>query len=311
MSEAATDAGRARLAVLIPTHNRPETLGRALASVWAQTVLPDEVIVVDDASDVPVSNAIFAGVPDGVRTLVLRNDVPLGANGARNRGLKEASSDYVAFLDDDDEFMAGKVAALHGALGEGGHDVAYHAARMVYDNENVVYDTRVKSEVGFDDLLVGNAVGGTPVGCIGRAFALDIGGFDTQLPALQDWDLWLRAARAGARFRAIAETLTLCHVTTDTPGISMSIDNIERALEMIDAKFAADLARLTPEQKRKRERTDAVRLAYRHALTGRRFEAAKAFVRGGIGARSPSLFAAAGVSLLGIKYLAMARQRGG
>jgi len=273
----------------------------------AQSELPDEIIIIDDGSSPPVSLEGLSR-PTSIRIELVRHDMPRGASAARNLGIRHAISQYVAFLDDDDEFLPEKIACLRDFLRSTPVDIVHHGARIVYDNEGISYETRVHSGFDFDDLLVRNLVGGTPVGCVKRESILAIGGFDESLPALQDWDTWLRAAHKGAHFGAIDAPLTICHSSTGQPGITMSLDNVRKALALIDAKFADELARLPPRQRRLRHRTDATRLAYRYSLTGQRLAAAGAFLRGAVAGRSPSLLVAATLSLLGFRYLAKARQ---
>lgn len=85
--------------VVIPTHDRADLLGRAVASVLGQTVTDLEVIVVDDAGSVPVA------VPPDPRVRVVRRSVNGGAGACRNTGVELATGRYVAFLDDDDTWV--------------------------------------------------------------------------------------------------------------------------------------------------------------------------------------------------------------
>jgi len=85
--------------IVVPTHDRPELLERAVASALAQTVRDIQVVVVDDGSTRPVRLS-----PDP-RLEVVRNPHPLGASAARNRGLKLAAGPWVTFTDDDDELL--------------------------------------------------------------------------------------------------------------------------------------------------------------------------------------------------------------
>jgi glycosyltransferase involved in cell wall biosynthesis len=87
------------VSVVIPCHGG-ETLGRALDSVFAQTLPPLEIIVVDDASPTPVT-------ADGVRVLRLERNV--GPAEARNAGWEAARGTYVAFLDSDDAWHPRKL----------------------------------------------------------------------------------------------------------------------------------------------------------------------------------------------------------
>lgn len=85
------------ISVVVPTHNRPVLLAEALASLRAQDFPDWEAIVVDDASTPPVS-------PDqgDQRIRVVRQDPGRGGAAAKNRGIEEARSGIVAYLDDDD-----------------------------------------------------------------------------------------------------------------------------------------------------------------------------------------------------------------
>ncbi|WP_162527215.1 glycosyltransferase family A protein [Sphingomonas solaris] len=100
-----------RFAVVIPLHNKGSEIGAALASVLAQTLPADEIVVVDDAStdDGP---AIVAACADP-RLLLLRRAVP-GAGGyaARNAAAAAASAQWIAFLDGDDLWHPDHLAAL-------------------------------------------------------------------------------------------------------------------------------------------------------------------------------------------------------
>lgn len=97
------------LTVLIPTHNRPDLLKRAVASALAELPAGAEVLVIDDASTVPASE-VLAGWDTRLR--VLRNSGLRGAAGARNFGVSEALGEIILFLDDDDELLSGYAARV-------------------------------------------------------------------------------------------------------------------------------------------------------------------------------------------------------
>ena len=93
----------ASVSVVIPVFEARETLKAALASVAAQTLQPLEILVVDDASPVPPD------VPAPARTL--RAPRNRGPAAARNLGIAAARGRFVAFLDADDLWLPGKLAA--------------------------------------------------------------------------------------------------------------------------------------------------------------------------------------------------------
>ena len=86
----------ATVSVVIPAHDAERTLGAVLAALAGQEAPPDEVIVVDDASTDGTAEIAEQG-----GATVLRNERPLFAGGARNRGWEAASGDAVVFLDSD------------------------------------------------------------------------------------------------------------------------------------------------------------------------------------------------------------------
>jgi glycosyltransferase involved in cell wall biosynthesis len=114
------------VAVVIPTHNRPELLAVAVGSVLSQQ-LPADVtvrpVIVDDASDPPAAEAL-GELADAV--VIVRNDTPRGPAAARNQGASAIDADLVAFLDDDDRWLPGKVQACLSAFN------AYPDAALVF-----------------------------------------------------------------------------------------------------------------------------------------------------------------------------------
>jgi glycosyltransferase involved in cell wall biosynthesis len=91
------------VSVVIPTHDRHDLVGRAVASALAQTEPSVEVIVVDDASDPPVSD------PADPRVRLVRLERNAGVAATRNAGLREARGRWVTFPDDDDRLLPGMV----------------------------------------------------------------------------------------------------------------------------------------------------------------------------------------------------------
>jgi glycosyltransferase involved in cell wall biosynthesis len=95
------------VSVIIPTYNRGDLIGRAIASVIAQTYQNLEIIVVDDASTEDIAQAI-AHIDDP-RLRSIRHETNLGGSAARNTGIKAAQGEFVAFLDSDDTWLPHKL----------------------------------------------------------------------------------------------------------------------------------------------------------------------------------------------------------
>ena len=119
------------VSVVIPTHGRPEFLRRAVQSVVEQAYAGeiDVLVVVDGSEPVELEQPALPG--RRVRTLA--NSRKRGPLGARNTGLLAAEADVVAFLDDDDEFLPGKLARQVELLRSGAADVVFTGVRYVAD----------------------------------------------------------------------------------------------------------------------------------------------------------------------------------
>ena len=102
------------ISLVMPTYNRRATIGRAIASVRAQTHADWELVIVDDGSTDDTASAV-AAFPDA-RIRLVREPQNLGVTAARNRGLDEARGDFIGMLDSDDEIVPHALATLLGAL---------------------------------------------------------------------------------------------------------------------------------------------------------------------------------------------------
>lgn len=183
--------------VVVPTRNRSHLLATTLRSVLRQRDVDVEVIVVDEAStdDTP---AMLAALADA-RIRVVRHDTPLGVSTARNRGAAEARGEWVAFLDDDDLWAPNKLASQLQAARTAGRDWAYTGSVNFVGRYHVVYGApplppdRIVAALRTYNAIPG---GGSNV-IVRRTTLLRAGPFDTRLRNTEDWEMWLRLAKAG------------------------------------------------------------------------------------------------------------------
>ena len=98
---------------VIPTFNRRQHVGRAIASVLAQKRPPEEIVVVDDGSTDGTADYVRAEFGHAVR---VAEQVNGGVSAARRRGVLEAQGEWIAFLDSDDEWLPGRSEALNRVL---------------------------------------------------------------------------------------------------------------------------------------------------------------------------------------------------
>ena len=238
------------VSVVIPTHNRPDGLAEAVKSIFKQTLLPKELIVVDDGSKPPVSEGVFAGCPTGLIAKLFRNESPKGANNARNRGINEATGEWIAFLDDDDAFFSQKIEVINEfILKNPKADLFYHPAEINLVREKITYTSGTSDASKYKDLvkqlLIRNIVGGTSMVVIRKSSLTDVGGFDETLPAMQDKELYIRLAKNGSQFCHINKALTKYHHDTRAQSITHSQDKAKMAMDLIRKKHAEDFNKLS------------------------------------------------------------------
>lgn len=263
------------ISVVIPSHNRLDELKNAVKSVFDQTILPNELIVVDDGSSKPLDENIFKDAPKNLKCLLLTNKIPKGGNFARNIAINNASSDYIAFLDDDDEFFSQKLEEVTNSIEDNPDaDLFYHTAKILMVNERLFYYSKPlyfkdKEEV-FKNLLIGNFIGGTPMVIVKRQSLIEVGGFNEEMPALQDYELWLRMAKVKMTFKFINKPLTKYNYVTERKTVSKSfkINNIARGL--IRNKFIDDYKKLNKSELAKHEEFIRNNIVHRAILNNQR-----------------------------------------
>jgi glycosyltransferase involved in cell wall biosynthesis len=180
------------VSVIVPTRDRPQLVAGAVRSALDQAGVRVEVCVVDDASAEPVV------LPADERVRLIRLEPPArGPAAARNAGLAATTGELVAFLDDDDVWLPGKLARQVEALVAAGPGTVMVASGFeLWDGERLVASALPPPDLNSGGLLAHPCV--CPSAALARREAIVlVGGFDESLIRVEDWDLWLRLADQG------------------------------------------------------------------------------------------------------------------
>ena len=185
------------VSVIIPTYNRADLLRKSIESVQNQTYEEWEIIIVDDCSTDGTEQVVKEFGDFRIR--YIRNEKNLGAGASRNRGGELARYEYIAFQDSDDVWRCGKLEKqMQYMMNHSEYDMVYCSFLKHYSNGGslVVPNNQIGEREGdmYATLLVNNVIG-TPTVLIRRNVFLECGGFDTELKAIEDWDLAVRVAR--------------------------------------------------------------------------------------------------------------------
>ena len=180
-----------KISVVIPTLNRCFTLPRAIESVLRQTLMPCEVIVVDNGSSDGTLELIKSKYP----TVRILHEKKIGVSAARNRGIKAAQGSWVALLDSDDEWLPNKLQRqIEGYINCGESVRVIHTNEHWRKNNLLVNQMKKHQKTGgniFNQCLLLCCISPSSVMLRHDLFD-DFGYFDENLPACEDYDLWLR-----------------------------------------------------------------------------------------------------------------------
>ena len=207
-----------RVSIVVPTYNRASLLPRCIQSVLEQTYCDFELIIVDDGST--DNTASIVSQFNDPRILYLQQKENMGAQRARNIGIKAAQSELIAFQESDDEWfpenLEKKVDLMRRAPQNIG--VIYSQFYKIHKGgEKVLWppkNIRKLSGNLLEELSRGNFIT-DQAAVVRKTVFSDVGLFDESLPGMQEWDMWLRVAQK-YDFLFIKEPLLITYYTDNS-----------------------------------------------------------------------------------------------
>lgn len=255
------------VSVVLPTFNRLQYLPDTVASVFGQTLTDWELLIADDGSDAD-TRRYLAALEDGVRVRVLRLSHTGIPAAARNAAVREATGEYVAFLDSDDLWAPAKLQRQVESLR------AHPACAWSYTGFDLINGAgaalaarpapRGASGSGWiaEHLLAQRIVIATPSVMVRRETLASAGVFNEMLRVGEDYELWVRLALCNeADF--IDEPLTLVrrHAAHSFDDVTC-LESFLRALEIVRHSDVSDRQKALVDERRAMV---CARLAYAHA----------------------------------------------
>lgn len=186
-----------KVSVIIPAYHHAEFIGAAIDSVLAQTYRDFEIIVVNDGSPDDTEEVLRLYIESGqIRYIRQENQGPAVA---RNRGVKMAEGELIAFLDDDDQLLPDKLEWQVACLEKS--DAVMVVGTSLLQGASNKPSWRSRSQV-YDVLTLADFFKGNPVGSPGqtlirKADLVRAGGFDVAIWGADDLDLWMRLSQVG------------------------------------------------------------------------------------------------------------------
>jgi len=228
-----SDTHAQSISVVVPAYNAVRTLPATIASIGSQSVAPLEVIVVDDGSK--DDTAELAGSL-GARVVVQAN---AGHAAARNTGIAVAEGRYVAFLDADDLWLPDKLERQLDEIGRNpGIRALQTGAARIDDELQLLWIepcTRSDDQL-WDTLYFRNMPALMSTLMVERSLLEEVGGFDSSLVILQDWDIAIRLALRG-QLHSLPDVLSAYRYFGTSQSANVNI-HVEPGLRVLEKAFA-------------------------------------------------------------------------
>ena len=238
-----------QISVIIPLYNKEAEIERTLLSVINQSLQPREIIVVDDGStdsSADIVRRIIERYPEHNIRLVSQTNA--GVSAARNRGIEEATGEYIALLDGDDCYLTGYIAEVCRLM-------TYYPASDCFSTafDIVNHDKRIAAPCPEHEGEINPAVeamlGGYPIipstATIRRSTLQAIGGFPAGMRMGEDQWVWVRLMQHGAKF--CFSPMSLVRYSRTASNRSAAIYRSEQSEHSIAELYNPDGDRLTNE----------------------------------------------------------------
>jgi glycosyltransferase involved in cell wall biosynthesis len=226
-----------KISIIIPTYNSEDTIKETVASVQQQSFTDWELIIIDDGSLDNTIDVVKNIAEPRIKLFVYENG---GVGTARNRGITQATGEFIAFLDADDLWTCDKLASQIEALNQNHQaKVAYSWTNFVNEDGKFLFSGEALDYQGniYQHLLLTNfLVSGSNI--LVRRDALQVvTGFNPDLPYVADWDFYLRLAR-NFDFVVVPKYQILYRQSVNS--MSSKIEEVKQeSLQIIDEAFQA------------------------------------------------------------------------
>ena len=230
-----------KVSAIITTYKRiPQMVKRAAESVLNQTYKNIELIIVDDSpSDYELREEVKEMAESlGERVRYIQHEENKGACAARNTGIQASNGEFIGFLDDDDEWLPEKTEKQLEKFTDERVALVYCGHYEVDGVKKIkrMYDAVYMSGEVFEQLIYGNYIGSNSFPLIRKNVLVELGGFDVNLKAAQDFEMWLRIAKR-YRIDYVDEPLVNYYIHGGEQITKNSLGRAEAFLRIIDLNY--------------------------------------------------------------------------
>ncbi|WP_404427716.1 glycosyltransferase [Ureibacillus chungkukjangi] len=228
------------ISCIITTYNRPVSiLKRAIHSIKEQTYKDIEIIIVNDYPQDYILEIAIKNLINEYRDLniaYISHEYNKGACAARNTGIDIAAGEFIAFLDDDDEWLPGKLETQIKYFTSNDIGLVYCDNYIISKSGKSLHKNvpKTSEESKLKNLLLANFIGSTSFPLLSKTAVLESGKFDEKLKSAQDLDLWIRIAE---RFECVYCELPLVNYYIMNESITTNVQHKIEGYEYFLKKY--------------------------------------------------------------------------
>ncbi|MBL7777872.1 MAG: glycosyltransferase family 2 protein [Chitinophagales bacterium] len=260
-----------KFSIIIPTYNRAHLIGKAIQSVQQQTYTDWELLIVDDGSTDNTKEAVLSFLKDQRIHYIYQQNAERSA--ARNNGIKNATGNYICFLDSDDYYLPQRLELLHQSISHHA-DSRFFYTGICFEKNGLVSKSPIEAYSGGNvfDFLVGNVIG-IPQVCMHRSlFQREL--FNPAISNGEDVELWLRIANYELP-KYLEDQFTIVALDHNDRSVSIKNNGAAHSLKTLLYIFAPDKfgGKISPGIQQARISGCYVQIAYHHIFFKRRLKA--------------------------------------
>lgn len=243
------DEAKSLVSIIVRTCGRPDCLRETLISLRNQTYKNIEIVVVEDGKN--TSEEMIKNEFSDLNIVYRATGTNVGRSKVGNIAMELASGKYLNFLDDDDAFYPDHVSILVNELEKNNYDIVYSTAfetvQNVKSRSPYVYEIKdylIRFHGNFSKVkLYKNNI--TPIQAVmfSKEVFLNCGGFDENIDALEDWDLWINFSLK-YRFHHIERTTSIYRVPFDNVITNERQKFLDSSLDYLTKKHENDVITL-------------------------------------------------------------------
>jgi glycosyltransferase involved in cell wall biosynthesis len=223
------------ISVVLTTRNRSSVVSSAILSVLGQTYKNVELHIVDDASSDDTEQVILEFSKKHENVFYWRHEGQEGLPVSRNTGLEQANGDYVAFIDDDDEWAASKLTKqMSQVFNMSDPKIVYYCGQKVLDKDGNITSINYPTIRGkIKKYIITPGLKTIPSSSLLNVkIYRSIGGFDTDLKTGIDHDMWMKLAKHGYSAEYLNDPLVISRTFSNqmTKDVDVRIQGIKAYL---------------------------------------------------------------------------------